>query len=535
MKGIQITVFLIILALAFFLRVWRLEMLPPGLYPDEAINGNEAFQALKTGKFELFYPENNGRESLFIWLLAVSFSAFGVSIWSLRIVPAFMGFLTVVGFFLLGKELFSQGLGNESQAENISLAASFFLAVSFWHINFSRIVFRAIMFPLVMVFSFYFLLKGLRRSVLEGKTDKKAYCDVIKGGIVFGLGFYTYTSFRMIAVLLLALLFLWFWIAREKGRMKDFFLLSLSNLLSIGLIVLPLAIYFAANPGTFMGRASQVLVFSQDNPIKIFLKNLFLYLGMFNFHGDGNWRHNLAGAPELFWPVGILFLAGIVLALRKGVEAFNRKDWLPFSTYLFLFLWFFITLSPGILTSEGAPHALRTIGAIPAVYLFCGLSALFIFQWLWKSRRARKLVTVSSCFFLFMVAMFQFNKYFFQWGLSQETRDAFAQDYVTIGNYLNSLPAGVNKVVIVNASGVPVPWPNGLPMPAQTVMFMENANYGTIRSQYILPEQIKNINEEDQTTIIVPLHADEQIKEVLETSFPKGKVLMDNKILIYQI
>ncbi len=535
MKGNQIIIFLIILALALFLRVWRLEMLPPGFYPDEAINGNEAFQTLKTGKFGLFYSENNGREGFFVWLLAVSFSVFGTSIWSARIVPALMGFLTIIGFFLLGKELFSQALGDKNRAENISLASSFFLAVSFWHVNFSRIVFRAIMFPLIMVFSFYFLLKALRIAVLEGRAGKRAYCNAVGAGIVFGLGFYTYTSFRLIPILLLAVFALWFWIAKEKGRIKDFLFISFINLLSIGLVVLPLVIYFIANSGDFMERASQVLVFAQENPVKLFFRNLFLYLGMFNFHGDGNWRHNLAGSPQLFWPVGLLFLTGIMISLAKGFAAFRRKNWLPFFSYFFLILWFLITLLPGILTAEGAPHALRTIGVIPAVYLFCGLASLTIFQWLLESSKFRRLIIVSSCLFLFMIVMFQFNKYFFQWGLNQETRNAFAQDYVLIGNYLNSLPAGVNKVVVVNASGVPVPWPNGLPMPAQTVMFMENAKYGGLRAHYILPEQVKDISDEGQKTIVITLHPDTQIEEQLEKFFPKGKVLTEDKTLIYQI
>ena len=55
-------ILLIILLIAVFFRVWQLSSIPPGLYPDEAINGNEAI----TNPGKLFYPENNGREGLFI-------------------------------------------------------------------------------------------------------------------------------------------------------------------------------------------------------------------------------------------------------------------------------------------------------------------------------------------------------------------------------------------------------------------------------------------------------------------------------------
>lgn len=57
-----ILILLVILAVAGFFRLWGLETIPPGLYPDEAINGNQAIS--EAGK--IFYPENNGREG-FLW------------------------------------------------------------------------------------------------------------------------------------------------------------------------------------------------------------------------------------------------------------------------------------------------------------------------------------------------------------------------------------------------------------------------------------------------------------------------------------
>ena len=88
---------LLIIALAAFFRMWQLDKIPPGLYHDEAINGNEALFA--PGK--VFYPENNGREGLFINLISLSFLIFKPSIWSLRLVSAVIGILTVLGLYLL--------------------------------------------------------------------------------------------------------------------------------------------------------------------------------------------------------------------------------------------------------------------------------------------------------------------------------------------------------------------------------------------------------------------------------------------------
>ena len=65
-------VFLIwIFLLAIFFRFWKLNEIPPGLYPDSAIYANEAWFSLKNRDFKVFYPENNGREGLFMWLLTL--------------------------------------------------------------------------------------------------------------------------------------------------------------------------------------------------------------------------------------------------------------------------------------------------------------------------------------------------------------------------------------------------------------------------------------------------------------------------------
>jgi len=176
----KVLIFLfIILAIAVFFRFWQLDSIPPGLYPDEAINGNEAALALESKDFRIFYPENNGREGLFINLIALSFSIFGISVWAMKLVPAIIGLLTVLGLYFLVKELFKDlrittkdgkrepTSNNLPPAEIIALLSSFFLAVSFWHINFSRIGFRAILTPFCLVWGFYFLLRATRMTQIE--------------------------------------------------------------------------------------------------------------------------------------------------------------------------------------------------------------------------------------------------------------------------------------------------------------------------------------------------------------------------------
>jgi uncharacterized membrane protein len=110
------------------------------------MNGSNALEAITTNRYHVFYPENNGREGLFINLQA-QFLRILIPLnnnlpepWMLRIPSTLIGSLTILGIYFLGKELFSRRVG---------LFASLFTATSFWHLNFSRIGFRAILAPLL--------------------------------------------------------------------------------------------------------------------------------------------------------------------------------------------------------------------------------------------------------------------------------------------------------------------------------------------------------------------------------------------------
>ena len=510
---------LIILVIAGFFRLWKLNEIPPGLYPDVAINGNEALESLKTRSFKLFYSENNGREGLMMWLIALSFSIFGVSIWSIKIVAATIGILTILGLFLLTKELFSFNTPTFQHSNIptiISLLSSFFLATSFWHTNFSRIGFRAILLPFVLVFSFYFLLKGLK--------TKRAR-DFIISGIFFGLGFYTYISFRF-AVLILPFVLIPYWfIYKREGLQKKFLSSIFFFLFSIFIIALPIGIYFLKNPQDFIGRATPISIFATRNPIKEFFKSLILHFAMFNFYGDPNWRHNFSGSPMLFWPAGILFLIGLILSFKEIFKKSNyqNKNYPLLSTYYFLLSAFFIMLLPGILTFEGIPHSLRVIGVIPVVYIFVGFGALKTYQFLDKNAKNKKLLVIASLLFLLAVSLSEFNKYFVKWGKNKEVEGAFTEKFVKEGEFLNSLPINVQKYVIVNESGVPIPWPDGIPMPAQTIMFIENTKYEKIQSSYLLPKDLDKIKINEKGVILLMAFDQNLVNEILKR-FPQATV-----------
>lgn len=516
---------LIILAVASFFRLWKLNSIPPGLYPDVAINGNDALDTLASGNFKLFYPENNGREGLFMWLIALSFSFFGASAWSIKIVAALFGIFTVLGTYLLTKELLKEIFDRE-KAENIALLSSFFLAVSFWHLIFSRLGFRAIMLPFVLVFSFYFLFRGF---------GTKKIWNLIAAGIFFGMGFYTYISFRLAVLLLFLALLLWLLIYLKEKKGRQYFFFSACLLLTIFFVALPIGIYFLQHPQDFLGRAAGVSVFADQNPVKKFAQSLILHLAMFNFRGDQNWRHNFAGSPMLLWPIGILFLLGFLMSIKDFFLSLKNKNLNLLLVSLFLLSWFFFLLLPGVLTGEGIPHALRVIGVIPVVYIFVGLGAYFLYRQLKKLIKNEKIIIVACLLLLVVLGCLELNKYFVKWANRPEVNDAFTLNFVEMAEYLNSLPPETQKYVIVNQSGAPVPWPDGIPMPAQTIIFLERAKYGQVQSIYLLPQDLNKIKITKKEAIVLPMAYDDGLFDKLKTMFPQGQIKEINGIWFYQI
>ena len=402
---------LLILAVAGFFRLWQLGSIPPGLWPDEAAYAQDAIETLKTGDFKVFYAANQGREGLFMWILAAVFSVFGISIWTFKIVPATIGVLTVLGTYLLTNELFAK-LKIEN-SKGIALLSSFFVAISFWAVNFSRIGFRANLLPLLLVFAFYFLFRAFR---------SKRFSNFTISGLIFGLGFYSYISFRLAVLVLSFALLFWVLVSARENWLRKYIAGTALLLLAVFIIALPLEIYFLENPENFASRALGVSVFEQEQPVKSFFQSLVKHLAMFNFSGDRNWRHNLSGFPQLSPLTGIFFLVGIIFAIRR-IFAGNTKER---GIYLFLFVWFFSLLLPGALTVEGIPHALRTIGVIPAAYIFAGLGAWLAYEW-GKNKFGN--IKVVSFSLLTLMAVFSFIMYFEVWAKSPELKSAFPLEF----------------------------------------------------------------------------------------------------------
>lgn len=508
----------LIIIIATYLRVANLTSVPPGLYPDEAMNGNNALEAFTTHDFKVFYPENNGREGLFINIQAMFLSVLGNEPWVLRLPSVIFGILTVLGMYFLTRELFADQLfptGTGRPLAPIALLSAFLLAVSFWHINFSRIGFRAIMAPFFLTWGIYFLLKSL-------KPQSKIIYPII-GGLIYGLGFHSYIAYRATPLIILCIMAIFLIKARKEGKTRHFYVATFVFIAFTILATLPLSIYFLENPGDFLGRTGQISIFNSETPVKDFLINTLKTAGMFNVFGDMNWRHNIAGKPLLFWPVGILFIIGAIVGIRAVFRNSNSKtqtsnqvqnpksknNFLKFSHsdltcnlsfgIWILFIWLIVAALPVVVSNEGLPHALRAILMVPPVIIISSLGGLWLFRCFEEKLSVNKLKAVALLI-LTLITVEAYTSYFVIWAKNPNTADAFSRDYVEIARELNALPKETPKFVVVNAYGVEV---RGIPMPAQTIMFVTD----TFRNEERIKKNIRYLTPDELMEIVFPENA----------------------------
>ena len=371
-----------VMLLAAGLRLWKLDVLPPGLWYDEAINGVDARMVLSGRGFPLYFAANNGREPLFIYLQTLAVAILGASPYALRIVSALIGILTVPAVYFCAMAFLNSTTQGKSEQDAalgqrrwLALLAATGLTVSYWHLSLSRLGFRAVMLPLVSALAMGFFWRawsGHRRR------------DYGWAGVWFAVALYTYSAARLLPlvplVFILSEAVVDLWRARRAGgaarqELRQIWRGRLTGLVLVacigGLLLIPLAVATVRDPDTVLGRSGQVSIF-EPNPVGAVartpwqrsLDNAALVFRNFYDRGDQELRHNLPGRPVNDPLLAALFTLGWLTALWQIRQA----------RYRLLLIWLTIMLLPTLLSTQ-APHTLRGAGALPPLVLLYAVGA----------------------------------------------------------------------------------------------------------------------------------------------------------------
>ena len=357
---------LLALGLAAALRLYRLGEWPPGPYHDEAYNALDALNVPR-GQHALFFPANNGREPLYIYLVALSFALFGPSTLALRLPAAVVGALATVPVWLLGRAWFGRVAG---------LLAAVLWATTLWPVHLGRIGLRAGLLAPALALAFWLGTRAYR--------ERRAWLWFATG-LVYGLSFYTYLAARF-TPLLLGLFAIYLVATGRRARLWDGGrVLWFAG--GAALAVAPLAVVLLGQPELLLGRAGQVSILSPavsgGEPLRALLDNTGRALGLYLWRGDAILRHNallgydavLKAANPAGRPLFDLFMAGpFLVGLGWCVWRWRRP------AAAFLLLWQLVMLGPTIL-AEDAPHFLRAAGILPGAVFFPAIGLGLLWQW----------------------------------------------------------------------------------------------------------------------------------------------------------
>lgn len=435
-----------IIIIAAILRLWQLGSTPPSPDWDEAALGYNAYSVLKTGRDEYgtWFPlslrsYDDYKPPLYMYLTVPSVALFGLETWAVRLPSALAGILAVLGTFFLVKELYNR---------NLALLAAMLLAISPWHIQFSRIAFEANIGVTINIWAVWAFLKGLQQRKM-----------LIVSAFLFGLGLYAYHSERIFVPLLILLLV---WVFRRElfSEKRSVFFAVVVGVLTVA----PLIAVFV-NPTTITrlkgtsSLADQTGLLAQSvrkleedqrngNPLGVIFDNRRIvwaktlvdgYLSHFSFRwlfitGD-NPRHH---APDM----GLLYLMELPFLLWGLITVGKQGG----KSATVLFGWLLIAPIAASPTTE-LPHAIRTLVFLPVFQVFTAFGLISFYNY-YKHYNNYKCYIFS--FFTFCLFTFNFMYYLHMYfvHMNHEVSQYWQYGYKQAVDYAETKGARYAKVVV---------------------------------------------------------------------------------------
>jgi len=409
----EASLFIILILLGFFLRVWNLNKAPTELFGDEIDAGIQAYSILKTGKdyFSNSYPVifhsfSEYRLPVQIYSMVPTIWFFGLNEFGVRMANVIFATLSMAGIFLLTKELINK---------KVAFIALLFLIISPWHLQFSRQANDAGFVLPFIIFGTLFFLRGL--------TNFKS---LFISAVIFSLSIYAYATASLFTPLYVLTL-----IIVNKNKLLSY---GLKRLLILGAVVLLiLAPYIKATfSGSTTNRFNYVSVFNNpqiekesaekiqlsDSPLtRIFYSKKSLvtlailknYIHAFStdylfLSGDADLRNSVGIMGELYYFDLIFILVGSFVILA-GYLNFKNKN--------LLFIWLLVAPVASSLTVDGATHAGRLLPMLVPLLIFSAAGFVQIIKFAFKNK---VWITIPAISLLMAInVLYYFHRYYVVW------------------------------------------------------------------------------------------------------------------------
>ncbi len=467
-------ILILILIFAAFLRLYRLSDYPMGLNADEAALGYNAYSLMLTGRDEHGHSWPVNLESFgdfkpagYAYLLIPFIKIFGLTEFAVRLPSAIFGILAVLFIYLLTKEI----LG----AEGYALCAATLLAVSPWHLHFSRGGWEVnVSTTLILIGVWLFLKKRFALHTLP-----------------FALSMYFYQSARVVVPLLSLGLFLLYRPKRILPSALLFLLLLLplslslfssdaaSRLSGVGLLADEGPLNRARElRGQHPGWSTPLSRILHNRPVLYtiqFLKNYTdHFFGDFLFvNGDAIPRNRVPETGLLYFTDFIFLGLGVVYLLRTmNHEPKTKLVW----------LWLAIAPIAAALTFQ-TPHALRAHSLIIPLIILIAAGGYSLKETPFKFKRSLLLIVA-------VVYLWQFARYLHQYYVHYPQTYPYAWEYgfKELVAYVGSVQDKYEKILVTDKYDQPYilflfysKYPPQNFQGHHTLTFRDKYNFSTVR------------------------------------------------------
>ncbi|MDY7079883.1 MAG: glycosyltransferase family 39 protein [Chloroflexota bacterium] len=437
---------IVVLLLAWGLRLCSLEAVPPGWRDDELINIHALSGELLAGHFPLYFTGASGHEPLYHYLHAGLHSVLGFNVLSGHILSVACGLLTVALTYTLTRRLFGR---------TTAFIASLALATSFWSLIYSRTAIRHSILPPCALATFYvFWRSGPKNPRITGSV-RSGFVNPVWAGLLLGASLYTYYAARLLPVLLVlfAAYLALFHRDQFSRRWRGFLLASM---IAAALVVpMWIAIAQGSSDAAVQGigadaRLAELAVPLRElragNPRPL-LETTWKTLGMFHATGDPEWLYNVSGRPVFDLLGGALLWAGIALCLYRWRQP----------RYFFLLLWLGLGLLPAFVSTPPASLS-HTILAQPVAYILPALALSKVTNraaHVAEATAIRWSFAILAILFVATNAVRDLRDYFIIWPQQDMVRLLYRADYREAAAYLDTHP-GMTDVAV--SSGLMGPW-----------------------------------------------------------------------------
>ncbi len=433
MKRVFIFIIIFGFFLALFFRLYALGDTPNSLDWDEASIGYNAYSIIHTGRDEygnlfpfILRSFNDYKPGLYVYFAIPFIQFFGMTAFSVRLASTIMGILAVIGTYFLVRELFrSQQLKEDDKGyrKYLPILAALLLALSPWHIQFSRVAFEANTALTANIFGVVFFLVGRRKPIF-----------LFLSALCFSATFYLHQNAKVSTPSLGLLLLILF---RSELRLVTKKYMVGACIIFL-LLVSPLIMYTIHTPQS-LSRITAVNSLQKENQ---FFNRSLLRVEESKGSNDilGQLFNNrrivlLRGYLENYlshFSLNWLFIEGDFIPRHQPPFFGHMYLWeLPFLLFgiyfffwgkfdkkikLLLFGWILLAPLPAAPTID-VPHAVRTLTVLPVPQILTAIGLLEVYLWMQSLKKYRRVV-YAFCFVVFIFVMINIayyaNQYFVQ-------------------------------------------------------------------------------------------------------------------------